>query len=226
MIQRIIIILLSIILFLLVVLWIIKRMLSFTPDPGSLHLSRSAAQPPKASEMRMSDSTSTVTSYIPSHGQPVLSAAGQEVIPYILEHLENNYQTEIKPAITAHRVSVQQGRVVTELIIETDDLPLGDLSPQGQRIAIKLKELAQKANLKRFYIKFQSTPIIENDLIIFPPDSRITLGKVILPWDDLQQKYGKIDTLQLAAFGIDSMAISNDDILIWPLVKSPNLRGQ
>lgn len=228
MITRIVIILLSLILLLLVVVWGVKQMVSYTPDYESFHTpSGPVIQTPVPPLEEPHDPLTTDPSPGPHQViQPVLSADRQEVIPYILEYLEDDYQSEIKPAITAHRVSVQQGRVIAELIIETDHLPLENLSSQGQGIAIKLKELAQRANLERFYIKFQSTPIIENGLIIFPSDSRVTLGKVVLPWDNLQQKYGKIDTLQLAAFGLDSMAISNDDVLVWPLVESPHLHGQ
>jgi hypothetical protein len=216
---RIVIILLSLILLLLVVLWVGKQMLSFTPDPSSFHPPvRPATQTPMTRKEETNDKSPSST---PSQMQPVLSAGRQEVLPHVLEQLEGDYRTQIKPAIPAHRLSVHQGQLVAELIVETDHLPLQDLSPQGQRIAIKLKALAQKANLNKFYIKFQSRPIIKKGLIIFPVDSRITLGKVVLPWSDLQKKYGKIDTLQLAAFGIDSMAITDDDVLIWPRTEPP-----
>jgi len=134
-----------------------------------------------------------------------------QIYPLIKETLrQNGYQPEL--FLKGCKTTLTENRAVLELMVDLRHAPYQSLSDEAERAWITLLKMIPEHSLSQVYLKLDLLPYKESNMIRLLPESRVSIGKINLPLNQLEKKFGLKMQMNLADLQISDYRLSDHQL--------------
>ncbi|HPI71844.1 MAG TPA: hypothetical protein PK843_11710 [bacterium] len=134
-----------------------------------------------------------------------------QIYPLIKETLrQNGYQPEL--FLKGCKTTLTENRAVLELIVDLRHAPYQSLSDEAERAWIALLKMIPEHSLSQVYLKLDLLPYRERNMIRLLPESQLSIGKINLPLNRLEKKFGLKMQINLTELQISDYRLSDHQL--------------
>ena len=134
-----------------------------------------------------------------------------QIYPLIKETLrQNGYQPEL--FLKGCKTTLAENRAILELMVDLRQAPYQSLSDEAERAWITLLKMIPEHSLSQVYLKLDLLPYKERNMIRLLPESRVSIGKINLPLNQLEKRFGLKMQVNLAELQISDYRLSEHQL--------------
>ncbi len=134
-----------------------------------------------------------------------------QIYPLIKETLrQNGYQPEL--FLKGCKTTLAENRAILELMVDLRHVPYQSLSDEAERAWITLLKMIPEHSLSQVYLKLDLLPYKERNMIRLLPESRVSIGKINLPLNQLEKKFGLKMQMNLKEWQISDYRLSEHQL--------------
>jgi len=113
-------------------------------------------------------------------------------VPTLLAEMAGADGFDPYAVVRGAKTTIHPGRMIVELMVNFDEIPRQQLTPDGVRVLDQLRGMLPEKALQQVYIKGDLQPVASGDRIVLGGTSQISVGRFSFGLADLKSRF-KID---------------------------------
>jgi len=130
--------------------------------------------------------------------------------------LESQAGFEFDKVVRGYRVTMAPPDVEVEMMVDTGRLPLGSLPQDARATVEKVLKAVPADAMKALYVRSRLTPAVENGALRLGATSGISIGKIDLPLEKLEEILGEKAEIPLSRLPAGGFKLLDNAVLLLP----------
>ncbi len=141
-------------------------------------------------------------------------AAG-DLVPLLLDEMRGQDDFDPYSVVRGAKSTITPGSVIVEMILDVEKIPPERLTPEGVRVLDEIRKLVPEKYLHEVYVKANLLPRVNGDQIEFAGNSTISIGRISLPFSELEKRLDIQPRMDMDAFNFRDLRIENGYIELY-----------